>query len=88
MVERNFSGFSLPILVVRTAPASCPFRRIPALCHSLLRDAPQNVFDRVGEGGEAHDDEQVSKRSTQESMVTIDLLYVGRVGRTCGQMPV
>lgn len=66
--------FSLPILVVRTAPASRPFRRILSSGDSFLRDAPQNVFDRVGEGGEAHDDEQVGERSTQESMVTIDLL--------------
>lgn len=66
--------FALPILVVRTAPGSRPSRQIFSWGDSFLRDAPQNVFDRVGEGGEAHDDKQVGERSTQESMVTIDLL--------------
>lgn len=55
---------------------------------SFLRDAPQDVFDCVSESGEAYDDEQISERSTQESMVTVDLLEVGRVGRTRGQVPV
>lgn len=73
---------------MRTAPAFRPTHRRFSLADSFLRDAPQNVLDRVGESGETYDDKQISERSAQESMVTVDLLEVGRVGRAWGQVAV
>ena len=56
---------------------------------SFLRNAPQHVFDCVGEGGEADDDEQVSERSSQESVVTVDLREVrGLMGGSWRQVTI
>ncbi len=84
----NPFDFSQPVLVVTTAPAFRPSHRRFSLGDSFLRDAPQNILDCVGESGETYDDKQISKRSTQESMVSVDLLEVRRLGRAGGQVPI
>ncbi|KAG8142322.1 hypothetical protein E2320_006255 [Naja naja] len=55
---------------------------------SLLRDAPQDILHCVGEGREAHYNEQVRQSSTQESVVAVSLLEAEGVGHCQRRVPV
>lgn len=57
-------------------------------CGSLLRDASQNVFDRVGKGCKPNDDKQVREGTTQESVVPVGLLEARDVGPDPRRVPI